>query len=311
VLPLADVGALENDQGERCALWADHLIGRAPEAELRLEHASVSWRHASVRWTGRGWELQDLGSLNGTFLNGNRVEPGARALLRIGSRVRFGDGHSDWMVVDVDPPEAGATDLDSGTHAAPLDGLIALPSPDAPELSLYRQSDGTWVAEAADRVWEPQRDEIIVVGGRRFRFEPGSAVHATSTSMRSRLTPGALELEFLVSRNEEQVDLSIVHAGQRTPLKPRAHTYLLLTLARLRVQDQADPALPPTSHGWVEQSRLLRMLATNLSQLTLDIYRARRQFSDAGVVDSAQIVERRTTSRELRIGVERLSVQMH
>jgi hypothetical protein len=53
------------------------------------------------------------------------------------------------------------------------------------------------------------------------------------------------------------------------------------------------------------------MLATSLSQLTLDIYRARRQFSDAGVVDSAQIVERRTTSRELRIGVERLSVQMH
>jgi hypothetical protein len=85
---------------------------------------------------------------------------------------------------------------------------------------------------------------------------------------------------------------------------------LLLTLARLRVQDHAIPEQPVTSHGWVEQSRLLKMLATSLAQLTLDIYRARRQFSDAGVVDSAQLVERRTSSRELRIGVEQLSVNV-
>jgi hypothetical protein len=270
----------------------------------------VSWRHASLRWTGRGWELQDLGSLNGTFLNGNRVEPGARVLLRIGARLRFGDVQSDWLVADLDPPEAVATALDDGTRVTPQDGLIVLPSPDAPELSLYRQADGAWIAEALDRVWEPERDEIVVAGGRRFRFEPGSALHATSTGLSNRLTPSALALEFLVSRNEEQVDLCIVHAGQRIVLKPRAHTYLLLTLARLRVQDQAMPGQPLTSHGWVEQSRLLKMLATNLAQLTLDIYRARRQFSDAGVVDSAQLVERRTSSRELRIGVEQLSVNV-
>lgn len=303
------MGALENDQGERCALWADHLVGRAPDAALRLDHASVSWRHASLRWTGRGWELQDLGSLNGTFLNGNRLEPGLRSLLRVGARLRFGDWDSVWLVVDLDPPEAAATALDDGTRVTPLDGLIVLPDPEAPELSLYRQADGTWIAEGPDRVWEPERDEIVVAGNRRFRFEPGAAVHATSTSLHSRLTPGALALEFLVSRNEEQVDLVIVHSGQRTPLKPRAHTYLLLTLARLRVQDQSAPELAITSHGWVEQARLLRMLATSLSQLTLDIYRARRQFTDAGVVDSAQLIERRTSSRELRIGVEQLSVR--
>jgi hypothetical protein len=302
------VGALENDQGAHCTLFSDHLIGRSPEAPLRLEHAAVSWRHASVRWTGRGWELQDLGSLNGTFVNGQRIEPGARALLRIGSRLRFGDNQCEWLVVDVDPPDAVATALDDGSRVSPHDGLIVLPSPDSPELSLFRRADGTWIAEGPDRVWEPARDEIVVAGGRRFRFEPGSEVHATSTSLGTRLTPAAIALEFCVSRNEEQVDLSIVHGGQRTSLKPRAHTYLLLTLARARIADQANASLPATSHGWLEQSRLLRMLATTLSQLTLDIYRARRQFSDAGVIDSAQIVERRTTSRELRIGVERLSI---
>jgi hypothetical protein len=306
---MARVGVLESDRGEYCTLWADHLVGRAPEAALRLEHAAVSWRHASLRWTGRAWELQDLGSLNGTFVNGTRVDAGARIPLRVGVRLRFGSEHSEWQVVDLEPPEAVATALDDGTRVTPLDGLIVLPSADAPEVSLYRRADGVWLAEAPDRVWEPLRDEVVVAAGRRFRFEPGSAVHATSTNLQSRMTPSTLELEFAVSRNEEQVDLSIVHSGQRIPLKPRAHSYLLLTLARSRVTDQSDPKLPPTSHGWVEQSRLLRMLATTLSQLTLDIYRARRQFADVGVVDSAQVVERRTSSRELRIGVELLRIR--
>ena len=51
------------------------------------------------------------------------------------------------------------------------------------------------------------------------------------------------------------------------------------------------------------------MLATTPAQLALDIYRARRQFDGAGVLDSAQVIERRAQSRELRIGVERLSVK--
>ena len=300
---------LESDQGVTCTLWGDHLVGRAPESALRLEDQGVSWRHASLRWTGRIWELQDLGSLNGTFVDEQRVDPGARVVLRVGAQLRFGDSREVWLVVDLDAPQPTATALDDGTRLLAQDGLIALPSADAPEISLYRRADGAWVAEAPDRVWEPQHDEIIVAAGRRFRFEPGSAVHATSTSLRMQPTPRAIGLEFAVSRNEEQVDLSILHGGQRTLLKPRAHSYLLLTLARSRLADQANASLPVTSHGWVEQTRLLRMLATTLPQLTLDIYRARRQFADAGISDSAQIVERRASSRELRIGVEQISIR--
>jgi hypothetical protein len=309
MVSMSRVGALESDRGEHCALWADHLVGRSPEAALRLDNAAVSWRHASLRWTGRAWELQDLGSLNGTFVSGTKVEAGARVALRIGARLRFGDTQREWLVIDLDPPEAVATALDDGTRVSPQDGLIVLPSADAPELSLYRRADGAWLAEGPDRVWEPQRDEILTAAGRRFRFEPGSAVHATSTNLQRHLTPAMITLEFAVSRNEEQVDLSIAHDGELIALRPRAHTYVLLTLARARLSDQGDAKLPPTSHGWIEQSRLLRMLATSLSQLTLDIYRARRQFADAGVVDSAQIVERRTSSRELRLGVERVTIR--
>src|SRR5689334_861000 len=138
------MGALEDDGGASCELWPDHLIGRAPDSALRLDDGSVSWRHASLRWTGRGWELQDLGSLNGTFLNDHRIEVGARVLLRVGTRLRFGEEAREWVMVDADPPQAAAVALDDGTRIKPHDGLIVLPCGDEPELSIHRQASGSW-----------------------------------------------------------------------------------------------------------------------------------------------------------------------
>jgi predicted component of type VI protein secretion system len=308
VISLPAVAALESNLGARCVLWADHLVGRAPEAALKLENPSVSWRHASLRWTGQVWELQDLGSLNGTFLDGSRIAAGARVPLRTGSRLRFG-GDVEWLLADSDPPSAVAVGLDDGTRVLPQDGLIALPDAEHPDLTIHRQFDGSWIAEGPDRVWTPDTDEIVTAGGKKFRFEPGGVVLATAAGALRQPSPSTIQMEFSVSLNEEHVELTIVHHGERIALRPRAHTYLLLTLARVRVRDAADSTLPPTSHGWIDQPSLLKMLATNSAQLALDIYRARRQFSDAGVVDSAHLIERRLTSRELRLGVGSIRIQ--
>jgi HD-GYP domain-containing protein (c-di-GMP phosphodiesterase class II) len=48
-------------------------IGRIEGMEILLDHPSVSRRHAEVAWTVEGWVVRDLGSMNGTFLNGVRV----------------------------------------------------------------------------------------------------------------------------------------------------------------------------------------------------------------------------------------------
>jgi hypothetical protein len=291
-------------------LWADYLIGRAPDCGLKLEHDSISWRHASLRWNGNAWELQDLASLNGTFVNDKPLDPGRRALLRTGDRVRFGQDERAWLVVDADPPDAVAVALDDGQRITPAGGLLALPDQENPEVSIYRDADGVWVAEGPDGTWHPERDEVVTAGGRGFRFEPGGVVNATTGPRPTRMTPSSIALELSVTRNEEQVEITIVHGGERTALKPRAHGYLLLTLARARLADLADGALAPSSHGWIDHGQLLKMLATTPAQLALDIYRARRQFDAAGVVDAAQIIERRAASRELRIGVDKLSIRV-
>ncbi len=50
------------------------VIGRAPEADVRIDDDRVSRRHAVVRYGVGGWELVDGGSLNGIWLAGRQVQ---------------------------------------------------------------------------------------------------------------------------------------------------------------------------------------------------------------------------------------------
>src|SRR3954447_5308808 len=64
-----------------------YTIGRAPENSIRLEDTSVSGRHAEVVLVGDNCYLKDLGSTNGTLVNGHPV---TEVQLRTGDRIRFG-----------------------------------------------------------------------------------------------------------------------------------------------------------------------------------------------------------------------------
>jgi pSer/pThr/pTyr-binding forkhead associated (FHA) protein len=50
------------------------IIGCDAGANLLVEDPAVSRRHAMMRRRGEGWDVVDLGSANGTFVNGWRVE---------------------------------------------------------------------------------------------------------------------------------------------------------------------------------------------------------------------------------------------
>jgi DNA-binding winged helix-turn-helix (wHTH) protein len=50
-----------------------HLLGRVPEASVWIDSASVSRHHARITVSDAGSSIEDLGSKNGTFLNGTRV----------------------------------------------------------------------------------------------------------------------------------------------------------------------------------------------------------------------------------------------
>jgi len=64
-------GALVLPSGERKVLGTEAVrIGRLPESEIPLADPNVSRNHAQVRPAGAGFEVVDLGSTNGTKVNG-------------------------------------------------------------------------------------------------------------------------------------------------------------------------------------------------------------------------------------------------
>jgi two-component system, cell cycle response regulator len=76
----ANVGALYK-------LVGTHIIGRASDADLRIEGNGISRHHARVKLDGGGVEFEDLGSTNGSFVNGERVE---RRELQTGDKIQLG-----------------------------------------------------------------------------------------------------------------------------------------------------------------------------------------------------------------------------
>ena len=76
------------DMGRRLALDKDELVlGRENECDFAIESDTVSRRHARVHREGGDWELEDLQSTNGTYLNDALVK---RSPLGDGDLVRIG-----------------------------------------------------------------------------------------------------------------------------------------------------------------------------------------------------------------------------
>ena len=70
------------------ALHHGLILGRDVECEERLEGSGVSRRHAEVQRQGPAFAIRDLGSTNGSFVNGKRVE---HAVISPGSVLRLGE----------------------------------------------------------------------------------------------------------------------------------------------------------------------------------------------------------------------------
>ena len=62
--------------------------GRHPDSEIFLDDVTVSRRHAEIVHSNDGYRLRDVGSLNGTYLNRERIE--SEAALQNGDELQIG-----------------------------------------------------------------------------------------------------------------------------------------------------------------------------------------------------------------------------
>ncbi len=306
---------IKHPDGSRIPVLSRHLVGRSRLADLHMTQPTVSGEHAVLRWTGREWELHDLGSRNGTIVDGRRLAPGERVALARGAVIAFGQADNAWRLIDDAPP----TILAFPEHGEPLvarDHLLALPSEENPEAVVYRDAAGDWIFEQGGEAARITDRSTVRAGGGSFTLRVPDLMAATWDNSSPAPHLGALTLQFSVSRDEEYVALIARGDHHVIDLGARAHHLVLLTLARSRLEDRknwaaatAERATPPeSSEGWVYQDELADKLAIDETHLNVAVFRCRRQLAEAGIVGAASIIERRRPTREVRLGVARIEI---
>src|SRR5262245_26281970 len=133
------------------ALSSRHIVGRSRASMLRLESTTVSGAHALIEWSAAvGWTVRDLGSKNGTFVDGKRLASDSAARLITGTRVAFGGESEVWRVIDDQPPGPVARSR-TGEFRFPEHGMMALPGPERPEVTIFVEEGRCYLEGAAAR----------------------------------------------------------------------------------------------------------------------------------------------------------------
>jgi predicted component of type VI protein secretion system len=103
--------------GRRLELTAQLVLGRDEGADVVVDDPEISRRHAAMRPAGDTVEVEDLGSLNGTWVNGARIE--TRVLLTPGDVVQLGTSRLELAPVPASATETVAARAPASGSPAP------------------------------------------------------------------------------------------------------------------------------------------------------------------------------------------------
>jgi FHA domain len=299
------MGVLRHQTNTRQAILSgEHVIGRLPTSGLVLEASFVSNAHALIRWNGSAWELRDLGSRNGTFLNGRRLLAGKTVALDVSAVITFGATSETWHFVDAAAPTPAAVPMDGGDARFWIGGTLEIPTEEGCA-SIYFEV-GRWILELPDKTSELLPGEVFEAGGRQWQFVCPLGSTATEASDKTLWSLSDATLVFDVSPDEEHVCLSVQRPGFVKELGERNAFYLALVLARQRLEDGGSFS---GEHGWMAVDTLLRRVPdyASYSALNIEIFRLRRVLADAGARDASRIIERRRG--ELRLGTDDVRIR--
>lgn len=282
-------------------LAASTLVGSSPLALIRLDGEGVSEVHALIRWEGHAWTVKDLGSRNGTFVDGSRLEPGVSTPIYEPEELSFGGAECRWTLVEDEPPGVLAQNLRTGELVCAREGMLALPDTEEPTAVALSQRSGAWSLEQGGAVRELREEsEVIVVGAEPWRIYPALAQPTTTFG------EGGWRLEYVTLVIAGEADSPNVrccfvdNGGIRRELPHRPTPYRLLSLlGRAMLEDEGRGA---PDRGWRHRDFVLSELDANSGTLDTWVFWCRKGASGIGITDGALLIER-THQGFLRLGL--------
>lgn len=240
------------------------IIGRSSDLDMVLVEDMVSRRHAKITSTASEVYIQDLGSTNGTFVNGEKI---SRSRITEGDRILVGT--SIIKLVAADSASSGQTEaearrrLEAGanrhsTAGRPMSGAIEeIPLPDLLQLlSTSRKSGVLTVASAAGigKIYMRKGQIYFAAINDDFAVGPQKAIYRMLT-----WTTGTFELE-------PSVEMQVMEEIQESTEA--------LIMEGVRLLDefrQIEPQLPPTRSPLAVPTPLAGKLR-DLSPVELDVF---------------------------------------
>jgi len=291
------------------------FVGRGLHEGLSLDEnddaaRQVSQLHAVLVWNPRNtrWEVRDLGSINGTQVDGSPLPPGRTMALTEDTTLGFGS--TRWMVSEIGPPSPRARCTRTNEVRVATDGVLLLPDELNPELRIVHGAFG-WVACLDDDIDAANHSMQLLAAGSTFEagnrqwtlWLPSAAPAVTQKAMG---TVKQIQLTIDVSRDQERIGVTAEINGVEHTFGPRRHHDLLWLLARARVDDLED-GHDTESAGWRTNSAIAAQTGLGkddpFNYLNVLVHRCRRQFDGCRLRDTAPLIERDKSGGRLRIGI--------
>jgi hypothetical protein len=283
------------------------VMGRSSLADVRLASRRASSEHASLNWSGGRWTLRDLGSSNGTTVNGRPLLTRDRATLTPGSRLCFGGEDEIWLLTDAAPPEPCGVLLGPQHYCWGSQSLLVLgkagEEEEQPEASVFLEG-GSWRLDDGVSIQSLECGEIVRLASGYWRLLlPDTGEGGAAYTAGCELDLSQLELKFQTDGGQ-LVGLILAQGASHVTLPARAYLSTLWELAKVR----AASAQFGSAAGWVSAIDLATRLRCSPEKVNVDIHRLRKLFQESGVHQAANIIERDDAKR-VRIGTDQIKLE--
>ncbi len=327
---LSVLAAMEGQ--EKLVFTSSLTIGRHPLNDAVLGHPRISSRHAVVEWDGSRWVIKDLGSRNGTTVNGRRIR--STRSLKEGDEIRFGSV-SGWRVevlsTPAEPPSVLAyVDIAASSLRMPVTtdrfligtrGACDLVVPEwrdeeqpAIRLILYAESGSLWAEPVSgvpgiaiaggEDAWEPVRIEAItevMLGPTGLKLTPVTELQELGRTETAGHRPKYYDLDLhLTLEGPAEGTLKVIHGGEQWSVTTGQRFMLLYLLAR-------------TGGGWLDDLDLRMQLWGRIGTRDMDpsslhklIHDTRQMFLAHGI--DGWFIEKSQGRTRLRLESRRIHV---
>jgi len=183
--PSFPAARLRYDEHE-CLLYPgkSFRIGRSAESDVIVKDPKVSRNHAVVEWDGSGFTIRDLGSSNGTYVNGQRLQE-MRYKLQDGDQIQIYKLTLFFDIVQVETPSPAAEPTRLASEAKEIfhdPRLLVQSGPDqgkefvlwGDRITIGRDTrNASWEIRLTDRMVSRPHACIELEGGRYFLLDLG------------------------------------------------------------------------------------------------------------------------------------------